>query len=45
MSEDETPRRTGLEVAREALASARAEARRRGLSPGKPQPQTTVVAT
>ena len=35
---DERPRRTGLEVAREALASARAEARRRGLAPGKPQP-------
>ena len=33
-------RRTGLEVAREALASARAEARRRGLAPGKPQPRT-----
>ena len=30
------PRRTGLEIAREALASARAEARRRGLAPGKP---------
>jgi predicted nucleic acid-binding Zn ribbon protein len=28
-------RRSGLEVAREALAAARAEARRRGLSPGR----------
>jgi predicted nucleic acid-binding Zn ribbon protein len=29
-------RRTGIEVAREALASARAEARRRGWTPGRP---------
>ncbi len=44
MSEkDEARRRTGLEVAREALASARAEARRRGLAPGKPQPPTTAA--
>ena len=28
-------RRTGLEIAREALASARAEARKRGLAPGR----------
>ena len=39
--DDEAPRRTGLEVAREALASARAEARRRGLTPGKAQPPAT----
>lgn len=29
-------RRSGLDVAREALAAARAEARRRGLAPGRP---------
>ncbi len=39
---EERSRRTGLEVAREALASARAEARRRGLAPGKPLPRTTA---
>jgi len=33
--DDEHPRRTGLQVAREALAAARAEARRRGLRPGR----------
>jgi len=40
---EERSRRTGLEVAREALASARAEARRRGLAPGKPLPRTTAT--
>ncbi len=35
------PRRTGLELAREALASARAEARRRGLAPGTPAARST----
>lgn len=34
---DGAPRRTGLDIAREALASARAEARRRGLTPGRPR--------
>jgi predicted nucleic acid-binding Zn ribbon protein len=38
MTEEEQSRRTGLEVAREALASARAEARRRGLVPGRQVP-------
>jgi predicted nucleic acid-binding Zn ribbon protein len=35
---DGAPRRTAIDIAREALASARAEARRRGLAPGRPQP-------
>ena len=34
-------RRTGLEIAREALASARAEARKRGLAPGRAPASTT----
>jgi predicted nucleic acid-binding Zn ribbon protein len=46
MTGDETDdpgatRRTGLEVAREALASARNEARRRGLAPGRAPASTT----
>lgn len=34
MAEPDQPRRSGLEIAREALSAARAEARRRGLRPG-----------
>ncbi len=33
-----SPRRSGLDLAREALASARTEARRRGLVPGRSSP-------
>ena len=32
------PRRSGIDVARDALAAARAEAKRRGLAPGRPAP-------
>ena len=35
MAEGAEPRRSGLDVARQALAAARAEAKRRGLSPGR----------
>ncbi len=35
-TDDAPARRSGLEVAREALAGARTEARRRGLVPGRP---------
>ena len=40
---DQVPpaRRTGIEIAREALASARAEARKRGLAPGRAPASTT----
>lgn len=37
--DNEPVRRSGLEVAREALAAARAEARKRGLTPGRPAPR------
>lgn len=46
MSNDDTqPRRSGVDVARAALAGARSEARRRGLLPGRPLPPTSGADT
>jgi predicted nucleic acid-binding Zn ribbon protein len=39
------PRRSGLDIAREALAAARAEARKRGLTPGRPPPRDAGPGT